>query len=81
MLISDFKRLTAAHAIGRVDFMRVMGEGWHVYAYDVTGGNVIKQYGHQLMGTRGEPRMYTSLDRAWEAVRAAGYGGVIDIDG
>ena len=81
MKIADFRQLATANAIGQVVFMRVIDEGWHVYAYDVKKANVIAQYGHQLMGTRGDPRMYTSLDRAWEAVRQAGYGGVIDIDG
>ncbi len=78
---SDFTQFAQAGAIGHVTLMRVLDTGWEVWAYDVEGARAIGQYGNRLMGTRGEPRVYTSLDRAREAIRKAGYSGIIEIDG
>ena len=80
MKIAEFKLLSAARSIRQVVFMRTQESAWHVYAFAVDEDNELDVYGNQLMGTRGEPRTYTSLDRAYEAIRAAGYAGIIVID-
>lgn len=78
---ADFKQFAQAGAIGQVTLMRVLDKGWEVWAYDLDGARTVGQYGNRMMGARGEPRVYTSLDRARDAIRKAGYSGIIEIDG
>lgn len=81
MKTKDFENFAKAGAIGQVALMRVLDTGWEVWAYDLDGARTVGQYGNRLMGARGEPRIYTSLDRARDAIRKAGYSGIIEIDG
>jgi len=81
MKTKDFENFAKAGAIGQVTLMRVLDAGWEVWAYDLAGARTVGQYGNRLMGARGEPRVYTSLDRARDAIRKAGYQGLIEVDG
>jgi hypothetical protein len=78
---AEFNQFAEAGALGQVTLHRVLDEGWEVWAYDVEGARTVGQFGNRLTGVKGEPRMYTSLDRARDAIRKAGYSGIIEIDG
>ena len=56
--------------------------GFEVWAYDFEDENVVGSYGNRLSAVRGnEPRMYTSVQRAYDSLRGMGYAGAIVIEG
>jgi hypothetical protein len=59
-------------------FKGAEGQSWQVHAY----GTVADKFGNKLMtGRTREPKTYTSIDRAYSALRELGYTGKITVDG
>ncbi|MGZ4953548.1 MAG: hypothetical protein ACXV8Q_00430 [Methylobacter sp.] len=54
-----------------------------IYAFDHEKSDVVSQFGEQLMNSSREAgaKTYTSLDRAYAAIRKLGWTGMIHIDG
>jgi hypothetical protein len=59
------------------------GSLYAVYAYDDDGQNTVNRFGNQLMNSSrdAQTKTYTSLDRAYAAIRKLGWKGMIQIDG
>lgn len=54
---------------------------WFVFAYDIEGSSVCVNFGNELRNNDDSVKSYTSLDRAWVAIRRMGFGGVIWVEG
>jgi len=59
------------------------GPLYSIFAYDHEGESVVGRFGNQLMNSSREAgaKTYTSLDRAYAAIRKLGWTGMIQIDG
>lgn len=80
---SELERFIKSNDVGRVTLYRAtQAEPWEVWAYDIEGSKTLSPWGNRLQGIRsGEPKTYTSLDRAYLAIRKMGFSGAIEIDG
>lgn len=54
---------------------------WEVYCIDYHGNSICEQFGEQLENNNGTAKTYTSLDRAWRAIRSLGFEKVIEVEG
>lgn len=54
-----------------------------IYAYDHEGETIVDRFGGQLMNSSrdGGAKTYSSLDRAYAAIRKLGWKGMIHVDG
>lgn len=64
-------------------YKTLTGSLYTVYAYDHDDQNTVNRFGGQLMNSSrdGGAKTYTSLDRAYAAIRKLGWNGMIQIDG
>lgn len=64
-------------------YKTLTGSLYTVYAYDHDGEKTVDRFGGQLMNSsrEAETKTYTSLDRAYAAIRKLGWKGMIHIDG
>ena len=82
----DLERFIKSGDVGSVVLNRA-GESWEVWAYDPEDDGkgpirTIACWGNRLVaGRTGDAKTYTSLDRAYSALRKLGYAGPITIDG
>jgi hypothetical protein len=81
---SELQALLAAHDVGKIVFRRSSpGSGWEVWVHDWpdSGRYTCASFGNCLEVMRtNEKKTYTSLDRAYAAMRALGYAGVLEIE-
>ena len=79
----DLQRFIESRDVGSVVFLRYPdAEVWEVWVYDHSDARTLAPWGNRLVaGRTGEPKTYTSLDRAYSALRKLGYSGPISIDG
>lgn len=86
MKLQELTRFIASGDVGSIVFQRVE-DAWEVWAYDPQDDGkgpirTIACWGNRLVaGRTGEPKTYTSIDRAYSALRKLGYSGQITIDG
>lgn len=81
MKLQELTRFVESTDVGSIVFHRV-GQAWEVWAYDHEEARTLSPWGNRLdAGRTGEPKTYTSLDRAHAAIRKLGYTGPISIDG
>lgn len=89
MKLQDLTRFIESGDVGSIVFLHVPRkpdaeacELWEVWAYDHEGSRTLAPWGNRLaVGRTGEPKTYTSIDRAYSAMRQLGYAGPITIDG
>lgn len=83
MKLQDLTRFIESGDIGSIVFFRHPdSEPWEVHVYDHPDSRTLSPWGNRLVaGRTGEPKTYTSLDRAHAAMRKLGYTGQITIDG
>jgi len=83
MLQSDFERFAAANAVSSVVLYQGLdSSGWEVFAYGHPDHDALAGWVNRLQVVKGKsPKTYTSLDRAFSAIRAMGYHGPLTIDG
>jgi hypothetical protein len=80
MLQSDFEKFAASNSIGSVVFFAV-DDVWQVFAYGYADHDVLAGFTNLLQVVKGKSaKTYTSLDRAYAAIRTMGYRGQIVID-
>jgi hypothetical protein len=88
MKLQELTRFIESHDVGSIVFCRYSDhEPWQVWAYDHQDDDgkgpirTIACWGNRLVsGRTGEPKTYTSLDRAFSAMRKLGYSGRITIE-
>ena len=86
MKLQELTRFIESHDVGSIVFQRV-DDAWEVWAYDHQDDGkgpirTIACWGNRLVaGRTGDPKTYTSIDRAYSAMRKLGYAGPITIDG
>lgn len=84
MNAKDFEKMVAAGLVGRIIFQRCESlkvPAWYVFTEDIEHSSVCQNFGLELRNNDGEKKSYTSLDRAWVAIRRMGFKGDILIDG
>lgn len=87
MILNELKTLIEAGDVGRVVLNRqreTESVAWEIWAYDWpdSGKRTVKSFENVLITGRDKKhKTYTSLDRAWSALREIGYTGPIEIDG
>lgn len=74
MNTKQFSELAKSEAMHFVNLVCVrMGE-YEIWAYGGNGTEAeVNRYGNQLHSAKNEPRKYTSLDRAYAAIRDMGF--------
>lgn len=79
----ELERFIQSGDVGDICFQRdFWHDTWEVWIYDHQAKQTIAPWGNRLVsGRTGEPKTYTSLDRAWAAMRKLGFTGPISIDG
>jgi hypothetical protein len=87
MKLQDLTRFIESKDVGSITFTR-FEDVWEVWIDDHEPWGdeqeitTISRWGNKLVtGRTGEPKTYTSLDRAYSAMRKLGYSGSIKIDG
>ena len=81
MKLQELTRFIESGDVGSIVFLRA-GESWEVWAYDHEDSRTLSPWGNRLaVGRTGDPKTYTSIDRAYSAIRQLGYAGPITIDG
>ena len=87
MKLQDLSRFIESKDVGSITFNR-FEDVWEVWIDDHEPWGdeqeitTISRWGNKLVtGRTGEPKTYTSLDRAYSAMRKLGYAGPITIDG
>ena len=81
MKLQELTRFIASRDGGGIVFHRD-GDAWEVWAYDHPDSGTLSPWGNRLVaGRTGEPKTYTSLDRAHSAMRRMGYTGPITVEG
>lgn len=93
MKLQELTRFIESKDVGSITFTRFKDEEkdidvWEVWIDDHEPWGdeqeitTISRWGNKLVtGRTGEPKTYTSLDRAYSAMRKLGYAGPIKIDG
>ena len=81
----DLERFAKSNAIGSVVMVWKEDEsGWEIWAHghEDNERDPLSAYGNRLTVARGrKAKIYKSIDRAREAIRALGYTGRITIEG
>jgi hypothetical protein len=82
MKLQELTRFIQSRDVGSIVFCRYSDhEPWQVWAYDHSDSRTLAPWGNRLVsGRTGEPKTYTSLDRAFSAMRKLGYSGRITIE-
>jgi hypothetical protein len=87
MKLQELTRFIESKDVGSITFSR-FEDVWEVWIDDHEPWGeeqeitTISRWGNKLVtGRTGEPKTYTSLDRAYSAIRKLGYAGPIKIDG
>jgi hypothetical protein len=87
MKLQELTRFIESKDVGSITFSR-FEDVWEVWIDDHEPWGeeqeitTISRWGNKLVtGRTGEPKTYTSLDRAYSAMRKLGYAGPIKIDG
>lgn len=88
MTQTELKKLIDAGDIDHISFFNThTTEGaapcWEIWAYDYENETTVASFGNCLKNStrKGSAKTYTSLDRAYIAIRQMGYVGKIEIDG
>jgi hypothetical protein len=82
----ELKKIVDCNSVGKI-VLQLSSESipggpvWYVFAYDTEGTEVCKNFGNELVNNDGSLKSYTSLDRAWVAIRRMGFLGVIWVEG
>ena len=77
---SEMKKLIASDLIDTIILHIDDDDSWFVMANGFEDRQVIvEQYGNLLMTERGQKKTYTSLDRAYKALRVLGWDGPLTI--
>lgn len=81
----DLERFAKSNAIGSVVMVwREEEAGWEIWAHghEDEERDLLSAYGNRLTVARGrKTKIYKSIDRAREALRALGYAGKIIVEG
>jgi len=89
MTPTEFKKLIDAGNIDHITFFNAHASEtdhapcWEIWAYDHDNETTVANFGNCLKNStrKGSAKTYTSLDRAYIAIRQMGYVGKIEIDG
>jgi hypothetical protein len=77
---SEMKKLIFAGLIDVIILHSDSIDNWFVMASGVDNHqDIVEQYGNLLMTERGQKKTYTSLDRAYKALRVLGWDGPLTI--
>jgi hypothetical protein len=83
MKLQELTRFIQSGDVGSIVLLRYPdADAWEVWAYDHTDSRTLAPWGNRLVaGRTGDAKTYTSIDRAYSAIRKLGYAGPITIDG
>jgi hypothetical protein len=83
MKLQELTRFVESGDVGSIVLLRYPdAEAWEVWAYDHPECRTLAPWGNRLVSSRtGDPKTYTSIDRAYSALRKLGYSGQMTIDG
>lgn len=83
----ELQKMIEAGVVDTITFFRpIKVDGsiisdWEIWAEGIPGDNVVRLSGNQLLTERGDVKTYSSLDRAFSAVRALGWTRKVEVDG
>jgi hypothetical protein len=90
MVIEELKKLISSGDVGSVVFYYAKdAKAWEIWAYDhwlssddEKNPTTVAAFGNRLTGGRSKaPKTYTSIDRAYEAIKALGWSKKVTIEG